>query len=85
MFEAFAAHAAVSLGQGQDGRAAAPCRRQAHEALHDPLTSLRTVGAFSDAVQEAMTGGEPAAVLLLDLDDFKDVNDTLGHSAVTCC
>ena len=53
----------------------------AHEALHDPLTGLPNRRAFMDAVEAAMHRGETAAVLLLDLNDFKDVNDTLGHSA----
>ena len=82
VFEALAAHAAVSLDKA---RAVDELRRladeRAHEALHDPLTGLPNRRAFGDAVQEAMLGGGPAAVLLLDLDDFKDVNDTLGHSA----
>jgi diguanylate cyclase (GGDEF)-like protein len=54
---------------------------RAHEALHDLLTGLPNRRAFTDAVRAAMHTGETTAVLLLDLDDFKDVNDTLGHTA----
>jgi diguanylate cyclase (GGDEF)-like protein len=82
LFETLAAHAAVAL---EKARVVDKLRRladeRAHEALHDPLTGLPNRRAFSDAVQRAMFRGETAGVLLLDLDDFKDVNDTLGHSA----
>ncbi len=54
---------------------------RAHDALHDPLTGLPNRRAFNKAVEIAMERGATAAVLLLDLDDFKDVNDTLGHTA----
>ena len=82
VFETLAAHAAVALDKA---RVVDELRRladeRAHEALHDPLTGLPNRRAFDDAVRRRCCGGEPAAVLLLDLDDFKDVNDTLGHSA----
>ena len=54
-----------------------------HEALHDPLTGLPNRELFADRVGQAIRaadrGLQPAALLLLDLDRFKDVNDTLGH------
>jgi diguanylate cyclase (GGDEF)-like protein len=82
VFETVAAHAAVALDKARVvDRLRRLAEERAHEALHDPLTGLPNRRAFNDAVQEAMARGETAAVLLLDLDDFKDVNDTLGHSA----
>ena len=54
---------------------------RAHDALHDALTGLPNRHTFNKAVEIAMERGATAAVLLLDLADFKDVNDTLGHTA----
>jgi diguanylate cyclase (GGDEF)-like protein len=54
--------------------------RSAHAARHDSLTGLPNRPAFHEAVRHAIKDGqESAVVLLMDLDRFKDVNDTLGH------
>jgi diguanylate cyclase (GGDEF)-like protein len=52
-----------------------------YQAFHDPLTGLANRRRFIEGVGHAIAGGRGAAVLFLDLDDFKDVNDTLGHDA----
>ncbi len=55
--------------------------RQAHQAKHDPLTGLANRILLRDRTDEALAGGSPCALLLIDLDHFKEINDTLGHAA----
>jgi diguanylate cyclase (GGDEF)-like protein/PAS domain S-box-containing protein len=56
-----------------------------HQAFHDPLTKLANRALLSDRVSHAQArnqrGMRPCSVLLLDLDDFKAINDTFGHVA----
>lgn len=55
-----------------------------HRALHDPLTGLANQVLFRRRVESAveqMGSGARFAVVFVDLDDFKAVNDSLGHSA----
>jgi diguanylate cyclase (GGDEF)-like protein len=54
-----------------------------YQALHDPLTGLANRDSISDRIQEIIDSGDPtlAAVLYLDFDNFKVVNDSLGHNA----
>ena len=57
--------------------------RLRHLALHDPLCGLPNRNFFSETLEVVMAeirgGAVPAAVFYIDLDHFKDVNDTLGH------
>lgn len=49
------------------------------QANIDALTGLANRGKFYRSVEEALIKPSPTAVLMIDLDGFKDVNDTLGH------
>ncbi|MDQ3879495.1 MAG: EAL domain-containing protein [Chloroflexota bacterium] len=84
LFETLANHASVSL---ENGRLVDTLRMQAaeneYQARHDALTGLPNRRFFRLRVQEAVESGgaaqAPLAVIVMDLDRFKEVNDTLGH------
>jgi len=55
-----------------------------HQAFHDNLTGLANRSQFHDHLQQALARarrGSPVAILLIDLDRFKSVNDNYGHAA----
>lgn len=74
----FAEHVSMAL---TDARTVAAV----DEAFHDPLTDLPNRALFLGRVEQALaeprSGAEDVGVLFVDLDRFKAVNDTLGHSA----
>jgi diguanylate cyclase (GGDEF)-like protein/PAS domain S-box-containing protein len=54
-----------------------------YQSLHDPLTGLPNRMLFNDRLRQAIVVGhrarEPVVLLMMDMDRFKEVNDTLGH------
>jgi diguanylate cyclase (GGDEF)-like protein len=66
---------AATIAQGE--------QRLRYLALHDPLCGLPNRNYFGErleaVIKEVQAGAPPAAVFYIDLDHFKDVNDTLGH------
>ncbi|MFV8142078.1 diguanylate cyclase [Mycolicibacterium senegalense] len=56
--------------------------RLTHQAMHDPLTGLPNRTQIEERMERLLAAGEPpAAVLFIDLDDFKKINDSCGHEA----
>jgi diguanylate cyclase (GGDEF)-like protein/PAS domain S-box-containing protein len=86
-------HKSFAIGMMQDvtqrKEAEAALRSQAalnkHQALHDALTGLANRTLFRDRIDQAVNARRSidirAAVLVMDLDGFKEINDSLGHAA----
>ena len=86
LFETLAANASAALQFDRLEQAVTELRdlqdQLQHQAHHDPLTGLANRTLFSLRVREALETGtvDQVAVMFIDLDDFKGVNDTLGHA-----
>ncbi|MHB1853686.1 MAG: diguanylate cyclase domain-containing protein, partial [Acidimicrobiales bacterium] len=85
LFQTLANHITLTLENGQLERSIVQLKEMEQElsykAFHDPLTSLANRALFRTRLQEALDAEEPGlAVIFIDLDDFKTVNDTLGHA-----
>ena len=84
LFEMLAAHTGSTL---ENGRLEHSLRQLTdlqhklrHQALHDPLTGMANRALFQTNVRDALASArDRVGVLFIDLDDFKTVNDSLGH------
>ncbi len=88
LLETLANQAAVALENGQLEQSLSELSRLKEQlrfqAYHDPLTGLANRSLFAEQVNAALEApnvGRVPVVLFLDLDNFKDVNDALGHPA----
>jgi diguanylate cyclase (GGDEF)-like protein len=71
----FAAQVSIALANAEQHNAVEI------RARTDALTGLLNHGTFVDWLGRAVAAGEPFSLVMLDLDDFKGVNDALGHQA----
>ena len=89
LFETFANHLGTTFEKMRLNTSLAQLREAkqelAYQAYHDSMTGLANRALFHDrvrdAIDEARDYGRRVAVLFIDLDDFKTVNDTMGHAA----
>jgi diguanylate cyclase (GGDEF)-like protein len=84
LFQALANHAGAALGRAElVDRLRREAAEKLHLSLHDPLSGLPNRRYFLQLLDAALTasraGAGGVAVMLLDLDRFKEVNDALGH------
>ncbi len=89
LLETLASHAGIALENGRLGESLtqlAELKEQLrYQAYHDPLTGLGNRSLFLERVGEALERRDDSeqvpAVLFVDLDDFKTVNDSMGHAS----
>ena len=88
LLETFVGHASVLIENGRLERSLAEVtglkEKLSHQAYHDMLTGLGNRALFAERLEatlrDAQDGGSSAAVLFLDIDDFKAINDSMGHA-----
>lgn len=75
-------HRRAQLAERTVGRLQAELRAERHAASHDPLTGLLNRRAFHQAAKALLAdpARPPLAAVVADLDDFKSINDRMGHA-----
>jgi diguanylate cyclase (GGDEF)-like protein/excisionase family DNA binding protein len=73
LVQLFAAQVSIALRNAESFQAAEV------RARTDDLTGLLNHGTFKDWLAQSVAAGEPFGVVMIDLDEFKSINDTLGH------
>jgi diguanylate cyclase (GGDEF)-like protein len=88
LLETYASHVVLAIEKGRLQRSltemASESERLELRALTDPLTGLGNRAMLTEKLERALSPsapGQTVGVLFIDLDDFKQVNDTLGHDA----
>lgn len=60
-----------------------------HQAFHDALTDLPNRALFADRISQTTAGvlrnGDGAAIVMIDIDGFREINDSSGTRTATCC
>jgi diguanylate cyclase (GGDEF)-like protein len=85
LFETLANNTTIALENERLGQAVWRMqelqRELQHQASHDPLTDLVNRLLFAQRVEAALRRGGNVSVIFIDINDFKTVNDSLGHAA----
>ncbi len=86
MLETLSANLSITVENGRLEQSLAQLQQleeaMSHRATHDSLTELANRSLFTELVESAFANpGQRVAVMFIDLDDFKSVNDTHGHAA----
>jgi diguanylate cyclase (GGDEF)-like protein/PAS domain S-box-containing protein len=69
----------VAISLQDTTKVAQAARALRRQALHDALTGLPNRASLDEHLRASVDTGDPTALLLMDLDQFKEVNDALGH------
>jgi diguanylate cyclase (GGDEF)-like protein/excisionase family DNA binding protein len=75
LVQLFAAHVSIALENAE------AFKKQIERAERDTLTGLFNHGSFKDSLSRASTEGARFSLVMIDIDDFKQVNDAMGHQA----
>ena len=75
LVQLFAAHVSIALENAE------AFKKQIERAERDTLTGLFNHGSFKDSLSRAAADGSRFSLVMIDIDDFKQVNDAMGHQA----